>query len=251
MFESRRRSGTLPLLITSRSDDSINAMRTRALVLSISIVLLFAACGKKRRATITPPPPAPAVQPGYTETGVASWYGHPYHGRASSSGEIYDMEKLTAAHRTMPFGTEVRVINLGNDRSVQVRINDRGPFVEGRIIDLSHAAASEIRMIGPGTAQVRLEVLSTPSQQPAGAYYAVQIGAFRDRTNAERQRVAMEQRFGTARLVRRDGKPVLWKVLVGHEAGEPGADALAARLRGELGNAFVVRVDAPINDLLD
>ena len=82
-----------------------------------------------------------------TETGIASWYGYPYHGRRAANGEIYDMEKLTAAHRTLPFGTWVRVTNLTNSKTVDVRITDRGPFIDGRIIDLSKAAAREIDQV--------------------------------------------------------------------------------------------------------
>jgi len=99
---------------------------------------------------------------------LASWYGHPYHGRQAANGEIYDMEKLTAAHRTLPFDTLVRVENLTNRKTVEVRITDRGPFVGERIIDLSHAAARAIELVGPGTARVRLEVLRNPAvSQPA------------------------------------------------------------------------------------
>ena len=93
------------------------------------------------------------------EEGKASWYGVPYHGRRAASGEIFDMEKLTAAHRTLPFNTRVEVTNLENGRSVVVRINDRGPYVEGRVIDLSQAAARELRFLGRGTTKVRLKVL--------------------------------------------------------------------------------------------
>ena len=108
----------------------------------------------------------PAVHAGDTETGVASWYGVPYHGQRAASGEIYDMEQLTAAHRTLPFQTVVEVTNLDNGKRVTVRVNDRGPFVKGRILDLSHAAAQKIGMIGPGTARVRLKVVQPP--RPAG-----------------------------------------------------------------------------------
>ena len=96
---------------------------------------------------------------GYTEEGNASWYGDPFHGRHAANGEIYDMNKLTAAHRTMPFETMVRVTNLNNSKSTAVRITDRGPFVENRVIDFSMAAAREIESIGPGVVPVRLEVL--------------------------------------------------------------------------------------------
>jgi rare lipoprotein A len=108
------------------------------------------------------PPPEVQVHPvagGHSETGVASWYGRKYHGRATASGERYDMHRLTAAHPTLPFGTRVRVTNLENGREVEVRINDRGPFRKGRILDLSYAAAQELRMVEQGVARVRIVVL--------------------------------------------------------------------------------------------
>ncbi len=101
-----------------------------------------------------------------SERGIASWYGAPYHGQRSASGEIYDQEKLTAAHRTLPFGTRVRVRRLDREGSVVVRINDRGPFVKSRIIDLSHAAAVRLGMTDGGVAQVTLEVVGTPPPDP-------------------------------------------------------------------------------------
>jgi rare lipoprotein A len=219
--------------------------------LSLAIVLgalLLAGCAHKKHVRRTPPPPAPAAAPklGHTETGVASWYGRPYHGRRAANGEIYDMEKLTAAHRTLPFDTWLRVVNLDNSKTVEVRITDRGPFVEGRIIDLSHAAARAIDMIGPGIARVRLEVIRTP-EYVSPAVFAVQVGAFRDRANAERLRAEMESRYGSARLVQRADSPDLWRVVAGSEATEEGANSLAERIRKELGEksaAFVVRVDS-------
>jgi rare lipoprotein A len=180
---------------------------------------------------------------------VASWYGYPYHGRRAASGEIYDMEKLTAAHRTLPFGSLVRVENLENGRRVQVRINDRGPFVEGRIIDLSRAAARALGMLGPGTARVRLVLIGLP-EKTEGGYFAVQTGAFRERANAERQRRDLRRRYGEVRIIPRDGDPVLWRVLVGREPTPEQAAALAERLRAEVGEAFVVRLDEPPGDHL-
>lgn len=219
-------------------------MRT-ALVVVVGGAVLLSGCHRKRTVRVPPPPSAPAAVEN-NETGLASWYGHPYHGRPSSSGEIYDMEQMTAAHRTLPFGTWVRVHDLDNAKSVDVRINDRGPFVDGRIIDLSHAAAQAIGMIGPGTAQVRLEILSLPAVAGA-ARFAVQVGAFQNRDNAERLRREMEAKYGAARLVRRAGSPTLWRVLVGMESTQDGAAALAQRIRTESGPrmpAFVVRVDS-------
>jgi len=105
-------------------------------------------------ATKHPPAGRPAQ-----DTGIASYYGEPHHGERTASGERYDMHALTAAHPTLPFGSRVRVTNLDNGRSVVVRINDRGPYVKGRLIDLSYAAARELQFIKRGTARVRLEVL--------------------------------------------------------------------------------------------
>jgi peptidoglycan lytic transglycosylase len=180
------------------------------------------------------------------EVGLASWYGNPYHGRKAANGEIYDMRRLTAAHRTLPFGTRVRVHNLENDRVVDVLITDRGPFVEGRLIDLSRAAARMIGMQRAGTARVRLELLSAPAEAPAGSF-AVQVGAFRIRANAERLRAEMERRFGYAIIVPRQSDPVLWRVVAGRYRNQEDARTIALHIRSEesdrLGPAFVQRLD--------
>jgi rare lipoprotein A len=221
-------------------------MKTLMVLLVAAVAL--AGCGHKKRARV-PLPPAPrtpvVVQLGDTEEGVASWYGHPYHGRVAANGEIYDMEKMTAAHRTLPFNTWVRVYDLDNHRTTEVRITDRGPFVGGRIIDLSHAAARELEMIGPGVARVRIEVIRTPPN-PGLGLFAVQVGAFRERANAERLRSRMEARYGSARLLQRAENPSVWRVLVGAETSEDGANRLAERIRQdsvEKVSAFVVRID--------
>jgi rare lipoprotein A len=186
------------------------------------------------------------VKVGQTEDGIASWYGHPYHGRAAANGEIYDMEKMTAAHRTLPFNTWVRVYDLDNNKTTDVRIIDRGPFVDGRIIDLSHAAARQIEMIGPGIARVRIEVISAP-ENAAAELFAIQVGAFRVKSNAERVRQQMEQQYGTARLLERAENPGIWRVLVGAEPSEDAAAALRERIRQdsvEKTAGFVVRIDS-------
>lgn len=122
-------------------------------------VCLFLGCASAPiyRRDVLPQP----VQPGgrYVETGMASWYGEPYHGRKTSSGEIYNMYALTAAHNRLPFGTIVKVENLQNRKTVTVTINDRGPFKRNRVIDLSYAAARAIEMVGLGSVRVRFEVL--------------------------------------------------------------------------------------------
>ncbi|MBN1523932.1 MAG: septal ring lytic transglycosylase RlpA family protein [Spirochaetales bacterium] len=115
------------------------------------------------------------------EEGYASWYGGKFQGRKTANGEIFDTEKHTAAHKTLPFGTMVKVTSLETSQSTTVRINDRGPFVAGRIIDLSRIAAEEIGMVGAGTARVRLEILTRP--EPAN-HYIIQVASFRNKDNA-------------------------------------------------------------------
>lgn len=129
------------------------------------------------------------VPPAFTlEEGLASWYGGKFQGRLTSSGEVFDTNLLTAAHKTLPFGTIVKVTNLANGLSTVVKINDRGPFVEGRIIDLSRAGAEQIDMIGTGTAKVTVEVLSFPANR-----FAIQVGSYGLERNAEKVRQRLEE----------------------------------------------------------
>jgi len=207
--------------------------------------VMMAGCAHHTHARRTPAPLARMPVVGDIETGLASWYGRPYHGRPAADGEIYDMEAMVAAHRTLPFNTWVRVVNLANAKSVDVRIIDRGPFVDGRVIDLSHAAARAIDLLGLGVGPVRIEVIRLP-ENPEPAVFAVQVGAFRNRDNADRLRADMEARYGAARVVLRPGDPELWRVIVGAESTTEGATALAARIHAETGenNGFVVRLDS-------
>jgi rare lipoprotein A len=177
---------------------------------------------------------------GDVQVGIASWYGVPFNGRPTASGEVYDMDKMTAAHRTLPFGTVVKVASLINSQTTQVRINDREPFVEGRIIDLSHAAAQAIGM--QSTANVRLQVVSFPVTRAADLF-AVQVGAFQDREQADLLRADMQRDYGTATSVFREGDQT-WRVLVGLEPTTESAEALAQKVTKVAGPAFVVRVDS-------
>ncbi len=174
-----------------------------------------------------------------TETGVASWYGKPFDGRPTASGEIFDMQKLTAAHRTLALGTVVRVENLSNHQTVQVKINDRGPFVQDRIIDLSYAAAQAISM--PGITNVSLQIISMPLARGVDMF-TVQVGNFTDRSQADTYRQLLVQKYGTARLVFRAGDQS-WRILVGLFATEESADAFAKKLNQQEGPAFVVLED--------
>lgn len=169
---------------------------------ALALVLLLSACAGRRS-----PEPRGAVTPGWEQTGLASWYGEPFHGRITASGERYDQEGLTAAHRTLPFGTWVRVENLANGRTVRVRITDRGPFVEGRIIDLSRAAARSLELIGVGTGRVRVTVVET------SGCHAVQVASFADRRRALDRRRELEARGSPAFL--ESGPDGMTRVLLG------------------------------------
>ncbi len=222
---------------------SVALFRALLTLASVACLCFFpASCAKKQKHTrviLTP-------RIGSSESGIASWYGIPYHGRRAAGGEIYDMETLVAAHRTLPFNTWVEVTNLDNNRSVVVRIIDRGPFVDGRIIDLSKAAAREIELIGPGTARVRVRIVEPPrTVQPVIAAFAVQIGAFQDKDRAEALRRRFQEEYGYAQVVFRAGNPSVYRVLVGNLPDVDAANELQQRLHLAGHSSFVVRLDAP------
>jgi rare lipoprotein A len=189
------------------------------------------------------PRPPLEVGKGWTERGSASWYGPGFDGRRTASGEVYDMWGLTAAHKRLPFGTVVEVTNRHNGRRVEVRINDRGPFVRGRIIDLSRAAAEAIDMVGPGTAPVTVRVLAratpavTVDRPSRPRRWIVQVGAFRDGTEAGRFADELRDRGHGPVTVTHDA---LWhRVLLGPFDKEGRAEDRARRLRHDGYSAFV------------
>jgi rare lipoprotein A len=210
-------------------------------VLSLS-VLLLPGCARKQTQVEVPPPPeatpqAPAstatntppstepsdnneikvpagAKPIFEQTGTASWYGPPYHNRRGSNGEIYNMNAMTAAHLTLPLGSIVRVTNLKTGHSAVLRITDRGPFVEGRILDLSLAAAKTLDVYGPGTAKVRLEVLQAPAALDIGGRWAIQIGSFADEQSAAEQADRLKRRYQTAKVLKFPSPTGSWWVRV-------------------------------------
>jgi rare lipoprotein A len=184
------------------------------------------------------------TKPLSVETGKASWYGAPYHNRRSSNGEIYDMNSLTAAHRTLPLGSTVRVTNLQTGHSTVVRITDRGPFIEGRIVDLSLAAAKQADVWQAGVAQVRLEVLRTPVPFDHGGRWAVQIGSFQDENGANAIADRLSRRYKTAKVLRFSSPVGDWWVRVRVlKDDRKRAEEVAHDTHTTEGKVFLVRLD--------
>jgi rare lipoprotein A len=179
---------------------------------------------------------------GYREKGVASWYGKDFHGKTTANGERYNMYGDTAAHKILPFGTKVKVTNTRNGRSIVVRINDRGPFVANRIIDLTHTGAKALDMLAAGTAPVLLEAVGTvkglKGGNLAGVFY-IQAGAFGSRENANRLVASLKGRGFAARGFF-DPAIDLWRVQAGPYSSLRQAEEAALPLKGEFPGSFVV-----------
>lgn len=137
----------------------------------------------------------------YTEVGWASWYGPGFQNRHAANGEPFDTERMTAAHRTLPLNSIARITNVKTGESALVRITDRGPFVNDRILDLSRAAARKLSVYQHGTALVRIDVLETPSPIASGGRWCVQIGAFTDARDAARLKEKLIRRYQTAKVL--------------------------------------------------
>ena len=236
-------------------------------ILLCALLCLVLGCA----ASAPPPPQKPSGYPkpykvfgkwyqplpdakGFRQRGIASWYGKDFHGKKTSNGEIYDMYAMTAAHKTLPLGTHVRVHNLENDQRVDVRINDRGPFVRGRIIDLSYTAANRIGIVGPGTARVEVIALATPTPSGSGnqsvarsvdlhsGSFTFQIGAFVNRDNAERLTALLNKKYKNAHISVYDrGDQIFYRVRVGRFTTLEQAEAQESILvRDGYPNLFIV-----------
>jgi rare lipoprotein A len=209
------------------------------LTLSILLLTSLLSCGHQKQTQVNVPPPPPPEEPSTTvaasrpegaakndrlsstgndadlaepalpadakpietETGFASWYGPPYHNRVGSNGEVYNMHAMTAAHRTLPLGSIVRVTNLKTGHTALVRITDRGPFIPGRILDLSLAAAHRLDVYLPGVAEVRVELMETPEPLATGGKWAVQIGGFAHEHEARKLADHLRRRYQTAKVL--------------------------------------------------
>jgi rare lipoprotein A len=245
-------------------------LRTAAFGLLFAILFLEG-CGHSKPAQASVPPaplamsPSPANSAGevsasntdlaeptipigttplFTETGRASWYGPPYHNRRGSNGEVYNMNAMTAAHRTLPLGSIVRVTNLKTGHTALVRITDRGPFIPGRILDLSLAAARKLDVYVPGVAEVKVEVMETPSPLATGGKWAVQIGGFTHEDEASKIADRLTRRYRTAKVLRFASPAGDWWVRVRVlDDDRERAQQLVAETATPEGSVFLVRLD--------
>lgn len=187
---------------------------------------------------------APNTKPLLVETGIASWYGAPYHNRRGSNGEIYDMNAMTAAHRTLPLGSVVRVTSLDSGKSAIVRITDRGPFIRGRVIDLSQAGAKQIGLVQKGTAPVRVEVLKTPRPIETGGKWAVELGGFERENRARDIADHLSRRYHTARVLTFSSPTGNWWVRVRVKDDlRARAEEITRNTKTSEGGVFLVRLD--------
>lgn len=179
-----------------------------------------------------------------TEIGKASWYGPPYHNRRGSNGEIYNMHAMTAAHRTLPLGSIVRVTNLKTGHAALVRITDRGPFIPGRVLDLSLAAARKVDIYQPGVAEVRVDVMQTPAPLETGGKWALQIGGFREEHEARKLADHLKRRYHTAKVLCFGSPAGDWWIRVRVlDDDRERARKLAAETETTDGAVFLVRLD--------
>jgi len=195
-------------------------------------------------ADLAEPTVPEGTQPIATETGLASWYGPPYHNRRGSNGEVYNMHAMTAAHRTYPLGSIVRVTNIKTGDSALVRITDRGPFIPGRVLDLSLAAARKIDVWQPGVAKVKVELLQASAPIASGGKWAVQIGGFPDEDAATKLADHLTRRYHTAKVLRFASPAGDWWIRVRVlDDDHSRAQQLAAETETPEGAVFLVRLD--------
>lgn len=242
-------------------------MRRYLLACAVLCLALLAGCGHKKNVRVAVPPPAieagatstrptpplekePAVEefpadakPLYVETGIASWYGPPYHGRKAANGEVFDTNRRTAAHRTLPLNSIARVTNVKTGHSAVVRITDRGPFIEGRMLDLSVAAAKAVDVWRPGLATVRLEVMVAPASLDVGGRWCVQIGAFTNKAEAAKLKDKLTRRYHTAQVLQFTGPTGDWVRIRVLDDDKKRAQEVARDTRTTEGSIFLVRLD--------
>jgi len=203
-----------------------------------------AAAESNESADLAEPTIPAGAKPIVTETGLASWYGPPYHNRRGSNGEVYNMHAMTAAHRTFPLGSIVRVTNVKTGDCALVRITDRGPFIPGRVLDLSLAAAHKVGVWQPGVANVKVELMQASAPLDSGGKWAVQIGGFPDEQAATKLADHLTRRYHTAKVLRFASPAGDWWIRVRVlDDDHDRARQLAGETETPEGAVFLVRLD--------
>jgi len=254
-------------ILRSREPHLPARLRGASLILSAALFFVLG-CSHKQPSASTPPPPAiesapapapsaPAPLPSLsadeqfadthtplsTETGIASWYGPPYHNRVAANGLVYDQNGISAAHRTLPMGSLIRVTNVRTGQSAVMRVTDRGPFVPGRILDLSIGAAKAVGLWRAGTGEVRIDVFSTPKPINEGGRWCVQIGAFLHQGPALHLQSELQRQYQTARVIEFQGPTGYWVRIRPANDDRTLAVAIAQTLQPTEGQAWLVRLD--------
>ena len=243
-------------------------------------ILCLAGCSHRAQVAYTPPPPPvapvtprstpppvvapttetpqpPSVQPAltsdeaivasrqpiYSEEGMASWYGPNYHAHRGANGQVYDQNGVSAAHRTLPMGSLVKVTNLQTGQSAIMRVTDRGPFVPDRVIDLSIGAAKEVGVWRPGTARVRIDVYDTPHPIASGGRWCVQIGAFSKEHDALKLEEHLSRKYETANVIEFTGPTGHWVRIRPLADDKQRAVEIAKSISPKEGEAYLVRLD--------
>jgi rare lipoprotein A len=218
-------------------------------VMLFTVIALASACAEKgfkatsgcSGAPVSVSKSVPAAPRTYQETGIASWYGKEFHGKKTASGEIFDMFGISAAHRTLPLGTIVRVTNLDNLKNIQVKVNDRGPFIANRVLELSYEAARQLAFLAQGTARVQIE---TPEQPAENVLYTVQAGVFTEEENARLLKDRLSKKFQFIVIVPFESNLTrFYRVRVGTYGTEEKAEQVAAKLKLEGVEPYVMRKD--------
>lgn len=238
------------------------------LALACAALLLITGCSHRAQVAYAPPPPpianqssspqtaesqpaapgseteqAPAGRPIYSEVGMASWYGPPYNKRRGANGEIYDENAITAAHRTLPLGSLIRVTNLQTGQSAMMRITDRGPFVPDRVIDLSEGAAKAVGVWRPGTARVRIDVYESPKPIAEGGRWCVQIGAFSHEGAAKKLEEHLAREYESASVIEFTGPTGHWVRIRPENGDKRRAIEIVRNMQPREGAAYLVRLD--------
>jgi len=269
-----RGAGTLPEQILQKPGTLGLPMRRKIThgelaLLALAASFMLAGCSHHTNvAQSQPPPPPPVVErvappvpptgaanateaegskgkssAQYIEVGMASWYGPNYHHHRAANGDVYDQDGITAAHRTLPLGSIVKVTNLKNGVTLTLKITDRGPFVPDRMLDLSIGAAKALQIWPHGTSQVRVELISSPVPKVPGGRWCVQIGVFKDADHAEELKDKLQHKYSSAEVLEFTGPTGHWVRIRPLHDDRKQAFQIAEGLRPVEGNAYLVRLD--------